>query len=40
MNTTVSHLNTSNFLGKIFSIGFSVYALAILVHVVQSYNLV
>lgn len=40
MKVTSLHLNTSDLLGRIFNVGFSVYALAILAQVIQSYNLV
>ncbi len=40
MNTLFSHLDANEFFGKIFKFGFSVYAVALLAQVMQSYNLV
>lgn len=40
MNITLSSLDASELHGKIFNIGFSVYALAILAQAIRSYNLV
>lgn len=40
MRTVFSHLDTEELFGKIFKFGFSVYAVALLAQVIQSYNLV
>lgn len=39
MNNTLSNLDTSELIGKIFKIGFTAYAVVLLAQVIQSYNL-
>jgi len=40
MNITLSNLDTSELFGKIFKIGFTVYAVALLARVIQGFTLV
>jgi len=40
MSNTLSHLNMNEIFGKLFGFGISLYAIALLAQVLQSYSLV
>ncbi|GEM_PF-1102735 len=40
MSNALSHLNTNEIFGKLFGFGISLYAIALLAQVLQSYSLV